>query len=189
MYTPSMGCSQHRSVPNSYSPTTRWVLELLVNQESQCLLLLSCLNRVYQCRPLSVVRLWGILQEPQPSVISRTPFPENLKVLVWSRGALNHLCTSVGFTDVYVNVCVCVYTCSLGESVCDSHGAHTAVGPVQRFSCFSPPLRSRLVAPFPGSSHLPTLLLFVAFQNWEKQGSLLDPQQTHSDRLFFSRRR
>lgn len=135
MYTPpSMGCSLHRSVPNSYSPTTRWVLELLVNQESQCLLLLSRLNRVYQCRPLSVVRLWGVLQEPHPSVISRTPFPENLKVLVWSRGALNHLCTSVGFTDVCVSVCISV----VWESVCDSHGAHTAAGPVHRYSVASP---------------------------------------------------
>lgn len=103
MYTPpSMGCSGHRSLPNSYSPTTRWVLELLVNQESQCLFLLSRLNRVYLCRPLSVVRLWGVLQEPQLGVISRTPFPENLKVLVWSGGVLNHLCTSVGFTDTCV---------------------------------------------------------------------------------------
>lgn len=33
---------------------------------------------------------------------------------------------------------------------------------------------------FPGSSHLPTLLLFVAFQSWEKQrqlvGSTANPQ-------------
>lgn len=38
----------------------------------------------------------------------------------------------------------------------------------------------RLVAFFPGSSHLPTLLLFVAFQSWEKQrqlvGSTANPQ-------------
>lgn len=38
----------------------------------------------------------------------------------------------------------------------------------------------RLMAFFPGSSHLPTLLLFVAFQSWEKQrqlvGSTANPQ-------------
>lgn len=31
----------------------------------------------------------------------------------------------------------------------------------------------KLMALFPGSSHLPTLLLFVAFQSWEKQRQLV----------------
>lgn len=73
---------------------------------------------------------------------------------------------------------VCVYLCCL--SVCASSSeAHTAEFLVCRYSCLFYHC-VRLMAFFPGSSHLPTLLLFVAFQSWEKQrqlvGSTANPQ-------------
>ena len=44
---------------------------------------------------------------------------------------------------------------------------------MHRYGSLFLPLCSRLVAPFPGSSHLPTLLLFVTFRSWEKQRQLV----------------
>jgi hypothetical protein len=100
-----------------------------------------------------------------------------------------HFC---GFTGECVCVCVCVcvcahtwpaslyvyvYLCCL--SVCVSlkwstHGSWCVDTVASSTSVL------RLMAFFPGSSHLPTLLLFVAFQSWEKQrqlvGSTANPQ-------------
>lgn len=88
------------------------------------------------------------------------------------------------FSWIYWRACACVYLWVYllsSENVCASQRKHTqAEVLVHRFTCLSPSLRSRLVASFPGSSHLPTLLLFVAFQSWEKQrqlvGSTANPQ-------------
>lgn len=74
--------------------------------------------------------------------------------------------------------------------MCASQMKHTqAEVLVHGYSCLFPRLCSRHVAPFPGSSHLPTLLLFVVFQSWEKQrqlvGSTANPQ---GQAVFFQRR-
>lgn len=79
----------------------------------------------------------------------------------------------------YTHLYVCVYFCCLG--VCASLKRIT---PRQSSWCIDTVASStivlRLMALFPGSSHLPTLLLFVAFRSWEKQrqlvGSTANPQ-------------
>lgn len=86
-------------------------------------------------------------------------------------------------------ICMCAHTCTrahgylhvylLWSGECVSQRMH--IGLVHRYCCLFPPLCSRLVAPFPGSSHLPTLLLFLAFWSWAKQrqfvGSTANPQR------------
>lgn len=135
---------------------------------------------------IALVRCISICEEAlghsegaQPSVISMYPFHEKLEYACVEWSTCN--CSSIGY--ICVCVCMCVFVCIfiVSGSMCASQTKHTqAEVLVHRYSCLFPPLCSRLVAPFPGSSHLPTLLLFVAFQSWEKQrqlvGSTANPQ-------------
>lgn len=108
------------------------------------------------------------------------------------RKNLNKCYTSV---DLLVNVCVCarthmcvhmtcIFVClcifMLSECVCISQMKHTRQSSWCVDTVASSTSVLRLMAFFPGSSHLPTLLLFVAFQSWEKQrqlvGSTANPQ-------------
>lgn len=98
-----------------------------------------------------------------------------------------HFC---GFTGecVYVHAHVCTWPCifvclclfMLSECVCISQMKHTRQSSWCVDTIASSTIVLRLMAFFPGSSHLPTLLLFVAFQSWEKQrqlvGSTANPQ-------------
>lgn len=122
----------------------------------------------------------SMLKEPNHQSLLRISFMGNLNKPVWVE-CIYH---TLHFSWIYWQACACVYLWVYllsSENVCASQRKHTqAEVLVRRFTCLSPSLRSRLVASFPGSSHLPTLLLFVAFQSWEKQrqlvGSTANPQ-------------
>jgi hypothetical protein len=84
---------------------------------------------------------------------------------------------------VYIYCCLCICLCVPLEW--STHRQRSCV----QVQLPLPTIVLRLVAPFPGSSHLPTLLLFVVFQNWKKQRQLVGSTANPQDRLFSSRRR
>lgn len=134
------------------------------------LLLLCCLSWVHQCR-----LLWGSSRAFwRSSTISNFCVRASWETWICcvQESARDELCTSSGLTGMCVYVCVCVWTCS-PEVCAPLKGSTHRHASLHRRSCLFLLLCSRLVAPFPGSSHLPTLLLFVAFQSWEKQRQLV----------------
>lgn len=88
------------------------------------------------------------------------------------------LCTHMCVHMTCIFVCLCIFM--LSECVCISQTKHTRQSSWCVDTVASSTSVLRLMAFFPGSSHLPTLLLFVAFQSWEKQrqlvGSTANPQ-------------